>query len=740
MRITDWFLVIPYRPRDRAGVDPRPVAGHHHLRHRHHVVAGTARIVRAQVLSVQERRTSSGPERWARATGTSITRHILPNVIPVIFANTILTVADGDPLRDHALVPRPGRPAHVSWGTILENAFAAGATSLGVLVVAGPARRGDRPRRAGVHDVRVRAGRDPQPEAANDERPLRSATCAWRTTTRRGGARGPRGDFDIERGEVLGLAGESGCGKSTIAGAILRLLPAGHQVDGRHRAADGEDVLAMKPGRLRAVRWTEASIVFQGAMHALNPVQPDRGADRGGDHHPPHDRATKEATARVGDLLEQVGLPARRIDDYPHELSGGQKQRVMIAMALACDPSLIIADEPTTALDVMVQAQVLQLLKALQRELGLAMLFITHDLSVLVEVSDRLAIMYAGKIVEEGPARRSSATPSTRTRRRSRRAFPAIGDQRFRRAPSGLAGDPPDPADHPVRVLRSTRAAPRRSTSAPAPSPSCPRRRGTPGCMPAAAPASQPALPETSRDRRRRTDRRRPRRTDARPRGPRPPRELRGTRRARSGLAGKKATVARAVDGVDLALAPARCWRWPASPGCGKTTLARTIMGLVKPDAGADPFRGRARSPKTCAEYRRKVQIVFQDPTGALNPRQTIYESVAEGLRIHKVRGERGAAGRARALASRAAAARALLPALPARAVGRPAPAGRDRRRPGAGPRGHRRRRAGLEPGRVGPRRDPAAAARAARRAADRDADRHARPRASPGPSPTASR
>jgi oligopeptide/dipeptide ABC transporter ATP-binding protein len=166
---------------------------------------------------------------------------------------------------------------------------------------------------------------------------------------------------------------------------------------------DDNDVLTMNPGGLRAVRWGEASIVFQGAMHALNPVRRvGQQIEEAIVIH--HQAGEQEASVRVGDLLEQVGLPARRAQDYPHELSGGQKQRVMIAMALACSPNLVIADEPTTALDVMVQAQVLALLKELQRELGLAMLFITHDLSVLVEVCDRIDVMYAGKIVEEGPA------------------------------------------------------------------------------------------------------------------------------------------------------------------------------------------------------------------------------------------------------------------------------------------------------------------------------------------------
>jgi peptide/nickel transport system ATP-binding protein len=241
----------------------------------------------------------------------------------------------------------------------------------------------------------------------------------------------------LDRGETLGLAGESGSGKSSMTMALLRLVPVGTSITGSVTLA-GEDVLAMKPGRLRAVRWTEAAVVFQGAQHVLNPVQRvSRQIKEAIDTH--------RGANKVADLLEQVGIPRWRSDAYPHELSGGQKQRVMIAMALACDPELLIADEPTTALDVMVQAQVLQLLADLQRDRGLAMIFITHDLSVLSTVADRLAVMYAGRLIETGPAKemlRGAKHPYTKA---LAAAFPTIGDRSSRLAPSGLSGDPPDP-------------------------------------------------------------------------------------------------------------------------------------------------------------------------------------------------------------------------------------------------------------------------------------------------------
>ncbi|HET7014013.1 MAG TPA: ABC transporter ATP-binding protein, partial [Streptosporangiaceae bacterium] len=181
----------------------------------------------------------------------------------------------------------------------------------------------------------------------------------------------------LETGQTLGLAGESGCGKSTIAASVLRLLPSSARVEGEI-LFNGDDVLKMSWGKLRAVRWAGASIVFQGAMHSLNPVQ--RISKQIAEPILLHSPATPVTAAnkRVAELLSQVGLPASRADAYPHELSGGQKQRVMIAMALACEPSLIIADEPTTALDVMIQAQVLNLIGDLVRDHGIGLVMISH--------------------------------------------------------------------------------------------------------------------------------------------------------------------------------------------------------------------------------------------------------------------------------------------------------------------------------------------------------------------------
>jgi ABC-type dipeptide/oligopeptide/nickel transport system ATPase component len=237
--------------------------------------------------------------------------------------------------------------------------------------------------------------------------------------------------FQIARGETLGLVGESGSGKSVTAFSILRLLQPPGRVSGGKVLFEGRDLLALPEREMRAVRGDRISLIFQEPMTALNPVM--RVGDQIAEALIVHGKAGKtEARARAVDLLTAVRIPdpAQRVRDYPHQLSGGMRQRVMIAIALACQPPLVIADEPTTALDVTIQAQVLELLRDLKSQFNLSLLLITHDFGVIAEMADRVAVMYKGRLVEEGPVRQILREPKHEYTRGLLAAVPGMGGPR----------------------------------------------------------------------------------------------------------------------------------------------------------------------------------------------------------------------------------------------------------------------------------------------------------------------
>jgi len=252
--------------------------------------------------------------------------------------------------------------------------------------------------------------------------------------------------LEVTEGEAFGLAGESGCGKTTTVLSIMKLLPPAGRILGGKILFDNQDLVALSELELRKIRWKSISMVFQGSMNALNPVH--KVANQITEAVLLHEKTTRsKAIHRAQELLQLVGLDPSRGSDYPHQFSGGMRQRAIIAMALACHPRLVIADEPVTALDVIVQDQILKLIKRLQRELGLSMILISHDLSVIAQTCDRVAIMYAGKVVECADALAIFERPAHPYTQALVNAFPSV---RSTRKLTLIPGSPPDLTNPPT--------------------------------------------------------------------------------------------------------------------------------------------------------------------------------------------------------------------------------------------------------------------------------------------------
>jgi peptide/nickel transport system ATP-binding protein len=431
-------------------------------------------------------------------------------------------------------------------------------------------------------------------------------------------------DLDIRAGETFALLGESGCGKSMTALSIMRLLPPNGRIIGGDVLLEGQALLDLSETAMRRERGGRAAMIFQEPMTSLNPVM-TVGAQiaEAVRLHDPSARPALER--RVVELLEAVGIPdpQRRRREYPHQLSGGMKQRVMIAMALAGRPRLLIADEPTTALDVTIQAQVLALLKQLQRETGMAVLLITHDLGVVAEVADRLAVMYAGEIVETGAAHEFFVAPRHPYSRKLFRALPGA-DKRSERL-EVIPGMVPslDATFTGCRfVARCAEARPLCRAQAPSwhPGPSdsgCRCHFPATGEMAAVRDVSAPARPVADG------------------RSLVAVRDLRVHFPIHKGLFRRTVGAVKAVDGVDLEIGAGRTLALVGESGCGKTTVGKALLRLIEPTAGEVLFEGAdlaTLSREALRRKRREFQIIFQDPASSMNPRMLVGDIVAEGL------------------------------------------------------------------------------------------------------------
>jgi peptide/nickel transport system ATP-binding protein len=406
--------------------------------------------------------------------------------------------------------------------------------------------------------------------------------------------------LSIAPGRTLGLVGESGSGKSVTSLSVLRLLPdrVATIESGRIRFL-GRDLLTLPEREMLKIRGAQIAMIFQEPMSSLNPVLTvgSQVVEAIRIHQKTSKRIARERTIR---LFEEVGLPdpARRIDMYPHELSGGQQQRVMIAMALSCNPELLIADEPTTALDVTIQAQILDLLRHLRDSRRMAILFITHDLGLVSTIADEVAVMYRGRIVERGPVLDIFANPRHPYTKGLLACRPRLS-VRSRRLP--VVSDFMDVEELPGGEIRVLERAPSPPSAAPEPRP------------PASPAEGRPLLTVN---------------------------DLRVEFPIKKGIFQRVVGHVKAVDGVSFDVPSGRTLGLVGESGCGKTTTGRAILRLVEPTSGTVQFDGvdlaRLRG-EALRNVRRAMQIVFQDPYGSLNPRLTIETALVEPMEVHRI-------------------------------------------------------------------------------------------------------
>ena len=434
--------------------------------------------------------------------------------------------------------------------------------------------------------------------------------------------------FELRKGECFALVGESGSGKSMTALSLMRLLPEAARIAGGSVGLDGIDLLALPEAAMRAVRGRRVAMIFQEPSTALNPVltvgrQITEVIER-------HDRKERRPGQRAIELLRSVGIadPERRLDQYPFELSGGLKQRVMIAAALAVDPEVLVADEPTTALDVTIQAQILELLQKLQQERGTALLLITHDLGIVARMAQRVAVMYAGEIVELAEREAFFRAPQHPY---SQKLFAALPSPRRRAGELAVIRGQVPPLtrrfDHCRFAERCDLVFERCRVEAPAllePLPAhlarCHLREAGPA-GPRAVPVESGRVPEAGETARRVLL---------------SVRELKVHFPVRRGVLRRTAGYVKAVDGVSFELAEGRTLALVGESGCGKTTTGKAILKLIEPTGGEVRFDGQAISGLSRAELRPRraaMQIVFQDPYGSLDPRMRVAEILLEGMR-----------------------------------------------------------------------------------------------------------